>query len=361
MRSRRAPVVLVATVVAVLAAVSSGLAQTSTAESVDVVIAAEDAAALSMREIVVELIARLRLVAAVTFAPAVNPGELITPRAGAEPRVARVWVDLSKPDRATLYLVDREWERILIRHVRKMPGHEELAREAIGHILETAVDALAHGARIGITREEARAEIEKSSAALEPASPAAPREADQGARFEFGALYEAEVFAQNGVIAHGPVGGIYAGAARGTVRPGGWLTLQYRFPVVVEAAPLGVRLETFTARALATIDLALGGDLGVRFGAGPGVDVLHTSPRLEGSPGTMLRNSEDFAVVVARVSGVFFWSLTRNVAIALMVSCDLDPTGSRYVALVDGVATPVLSPWPVRPAFSLGVTFQPFL
>ena len=100
----------------------SSFAQTSSREAVDVVIAADDVTAPDMRAVVVELIERLGLATTVTFAPGVNAVELITPVAGAQPRVARVWIDLSKPERATLYLVDHDWERILIRHVRKMPG-----------------------------------------------------------------------------------------------------------------------------------------------------------------------------------------------------------------------------------------------
>jgi len=339
---------------------ASSLAQTSSGEAVDVVIAADDVSAPAMRAVVIELIARLHLATNVTFAPGVNAAELITPRAGAEPRVARVWVDLSKPERATLYLVDRDWERILIRHVRKLPGHEELAREAIGHILETAVDALAHGARIGVTREEARLEFERSAPVEAPPRPALTQVAP-GPRLEFGAMYEAELYAQGAVVATGPTGSFYVGGPRGTLRPGGWLTLQYRLPTIVDEAPLGVRLEGGTGRALATIDLAVRPRLAVRFGAGLGIDVLHTSPRLESSPGTTRGTDEDFVVLVARVSGGASWSLSADLALTLIVSCDLDPSGTRYVVAVDSVTVPVLSPWPVRPALALGVTWQHIL
>jgi hypothetical protein len=346
---------------ATTAAGAPSAAQTTGEASVDVVIVSDAGSAPAMRAVVVELIARLRLAATVTFAPSVNPVELINPVPGAEPRMARVWIDLSKPDRATLYLVDREWERILIRHVRKMPGHEEIAREAVGHILETAVDALAHGARIGITREDARAEIEKASAPVESGPTSAPAPAAPGPRLEFGAMYEAELYATGGVVAHGPGGSFYVGRWGGAVRPGGWLTLQYRLPVIVDAAPVGVRLDGATARALAAIDLAVSRWLAVRLAAGAGVDVLHMTPRLEGAPGTTRGTDEDFALVVGRLSGGLSWSPTTGVALVLVVSCDLDPSGSRYVGLVDGSRAAVLTPWPVRPALSVGVSFEPFL
>jgi hypothetical protein len=339
----------------------SSFAQTTGREAVEVVIAADDASAPAMRAVVVELIGRLRLPVTVALAPGVNAAEVITPRAAAEPRVARAWIDLSKPERATLYLVDSDWERILIRHVRNLPGHEELAREAVGHILETAVDALAHGARIGVTREEARAEIEKASAPVTPLVAPTPSATGPGPRLEFGAAYEAELYAQGGLVANGPVGTFYVGAPRGKLRPGGWLTLQYRLPVIVDTLPIGVRLDGVTARALAAIDFAVAPRLEVRLGAGAGVDVMHMTPRLEGSPGTVRGNDEDFVVVVARVSGGVLWSLSANVALSLIVSCDLDPSGSRYVAVAADLLEPVLSPWSVRPALSLGLAVQHFL
>jgi hypothetical protein len=336
----------------------SSFGQPSSVGAVDVVIAADDASGgQAMRAVVAELIARLGLAATVTFASSVNAAEVITPQAGVEARLARAWIDLSKPERVTLYLVDRDWERVLIRHVQKMPGHDELAREAIGHILENAVDALAHGARIGTAPDEARSENEGAQPSVRPPAPAAPIAARAGSapHWELGALYEGELYAPRGVIANGPAAVLYIGARPGTVRPGAWLTVQYRLPMIVDTAPLGVRLDGGTVRALAAVDLAVNERLSIRFGAGVGIDAMHMTPRLEGKPGTTLDRDEDFALVVARASAGGQWRVSRRLAIALTLSCDLDPSGTRYGVLVDGAQETVLSPWPVRPALSLGV------
>ena len=130
--------------------------------------------------------------------------------------------------------------------------------------------------------------------------------------------------------------------------------------MVVDAEPLGVRLEGFSVRALAVLDWGLGDQLAVRVGAGAGFDVVHKSPRLEGSsPGTMRGSDEDFALFIARASAAVLWSFSSHLSLALMLSSDIDTSGSHYVTL--GVAAPVLSPWPVRPALALGMTIQPFL
>jgi hypothetical protein len=129
----------------------------------------------------------------------------------------------------------------------------------------------------------------------------------------------------------------------------------------VDAAPLGVRLDTVTARALATIDLAAGTRLTFRLGAGVGVDAVHVTPRSEGSLGTKRAGDEQFALIVGQLGAALSWSMSPVFGLSFMAICDFDPSGSRYVALVGAARTPVLSPWPVRPALALGVTFLRFL
>jgi hypothetical protein len=359
MRAWREAVAL-ATLVLGVAFASPSFAQPSVDQAVDVVIAAGDADAQAMRAVVAELIGRLRLTANVSFSTGVIAAEVITPRAGAEPRTARAWIDLTQPERVTLYLVDRDWERVLVRHVRKVTGHDELAREAIGHILETAVDALAHGATIGVAREQVGSDEPQAPPSLPSASLApglAPPRAAGPPHGEIGAAVESEMLASD-VVATGPAADVYIGADRGRLRLGGWLTLQYRLPVVVNAAPLGVRLDGASLRALATVDAPAGKRLAFRFGIGAALDATHMTPRLEGKPDTMVAKDQDFAVLVARISAGAVARLSAHLVLTFTVSCDVDPSGTRYVALVQGTETTVLSPWPARPALSLGIAIR---
>jgi hypothetical protein len=335
--------------------------------AVDVVVVGSEAEAKPMRAVAEELLSRLGVDEAITFAARVDPAEVINPRAGAEPRVARAWIDLSRPDRATLYLVDREWERVLIRHLRKTPGHEELAREAMGHILENAVDALLHGARIGVVREEARRELEEARSPAPPPDGSAPPSAavppeaatppppSQRLGLEWGALYEAELYADGGVITHGPAATLVVGPREGTLRPALWLTLQYRLPLQIDAQPLGVRLDAGAARALAAVDAEVGKRVALRFGVGGGVDAIHMTPLTESGLQVNRAIDQTFAVVVARSSAGLAYALSPRIAIVSVVSCDLDLSGTRYVSVVDGSPTAALSPWTLRPALSIGV------
>ncbi len=145
------------------------------------------------------------------------------------------------------------------------------------------------------------------------------------------------------------------------MRPGGWLSLDYSFPLTVDALPLGLRLEEGGGRALATIDRSVGARLTLRIGAGVGVDIVHVTPRLDGTAQTTPGNEETFALFVARASVRLLWCFSPSLGLTVAASVDVDPSGSRYVALVNGAATPVLSPWPVRPAISLGLAIQQLL
>ncbi|MCL2448394.1 MAG: hypothetical protein FWD17_05555 [Polyangiaceae bacterium] len=332
-------------------------------ETVDVVVVGDDSETTAMRSVVEELLARLGVAARITSSAHVDPNEVITPPLHPDPRVARAWVDLSSPARATLYVVDREWERILVRHVRTTPGRDELAREAMGHILENAVDALLHGARIGVVRDDVASEIElphpvaePGPAPIEPASapPVRPPPLPFGIAVHGGVAYEAELYASGGIVTHGPAATLFATTRSGSIRPALWLTLQYRLPLIADAVPLGARIDSGALRALAAIDATVGRRVSARFGLGAGVDVVHLAPRIDGGGQVTPAADQVFAVFVARASVGLRIEVTRHLAGTMALSGDLDPYGTKYVTLVNGAPVAVLSPWAVRPALSFG-------
>jgi hypothetical protein len=346
----------------VVCATASAADRTGT-NAVDLVLVGPDAQVSPMRAVSEELLARLGVAATVTFAAEVDPADVVNPRPGAEPRVARAWIDLSHPDRVTLYLVDRDWERVLVRHLPRMQGHDELAREAVGHVLETAVDALLHGARIGVVRDDAQRELEVPPSSTPPAvsskaplpGPAPPAERFGRLRLEGGAGYEAALYASGGVVTQGPEAMLLVSTGGGPLRPALWLTAQYRIPLRIDAHPLGVRLEGAAARALAAVDATVSRRVSLRLGAGAGVDVLHMSPLLESGSHASAAGDQSFAVIVGRASLGLRFSLAPHVSMASTLSCDLGFGDGRYVTIVNGAATAALSPWTVRPALSLAV------
>jgi len=321
--------------------------------AVDVVIAGDDSQAAQMQGVAEELVQRLGVVTRIARAQHVEARDVIVPRPAAPAAVARAWIDLTQPERATLYLVDEQWERILIRHVPETRGKEELTREEVGHILETAVDALLHGSRIGITREEARSSIAPSPPP--PPPPARPATV----HFEGGVYYAAQVFSTDAALTHGPLVSLLAardtGPHTGPVRPGLMLTAQVRFPVEVDQNPVGVRIDSGAFRVLAVADRALGEKISLRLGLGGGVDLLHYAPRIESSAASAAPDST-FLEPILQATGAMRVHLLREAVLSAGLALDFAPTGSRYIAVVGQETRVVLSELAVRPGVVVGVT-----
>ncbi|MFO0571916.1 MAG: hypothetical protein U0263_40200 [Polyangiaceae bacterium] len=131
-----------------------------------------------MEHALAEPLGRLAVNVRSSRADAVDPKSVIDPSADRSDAFVRVWVDVSASDHVTLYFVDAAWERILVRHVPTPNALDEVEREEIAQIVRSAVEALLGGAKLGITRDEARAELlpkpSHESPAPPPPAPKAP-------------------------------------------------------------------------------------------------------------------------------------------------------------------------------------------
>jgi hypothetical protein len=345
--------------------------ETTSDQVVDVAIAASDAEAPQMQSVVEELLARLSMTVNVTRVERVDAAEVVNPHAG-PPRLARVWLDLTRPDRATLYLVSSDWQRILVRHLPKVAGHDELAREQLGHIVETAIDALAHGASLGVTREDASRELgivparppslvpappspRVDRAVSPPPSPASPAPA---LRLEPGLIYDAQLFAGGPNVAHGPALSLFVGSSGAGVRFGGWLTAQYRLPLEQDGMPLGMRIESGSLRLLASIDVPVRDVLIWRFAAGGGADYVHVVPVAVPGAAAATNDLPDQVIFVARAVVASRVALGSSVALLAGLSCDFDPNETRYLVAHGSSPEVVLQPWPVRPSVFAGLTLR---
>jgi hypothetical protein len=75
--------------------------------------------------------------------------------------LARVWLDLSDPKRAVLYIANATHDRFLVRVVPAEGGYGEVTQESLTTIVESVVDALVTGGQIGVDRAEATRKIEE--------------------------------------------------------------------------------------------------------------------------------------------------------------------------------------------------------
>jgi hypothetical protein len=340
-----------------LASAGGAAAQTTeeNPQGVFLFVAASDADAAAIERVVRELLMRLHVEVHVARVGRVDPSDVVTPQSPITPALARVWVDLTGDGPATLYVVDGPWERVLVRHVERVS--DEMMREEVGHILETGVDALLHGGRIGVEKgdlaQAKNAEAKALAPQLEKApAPAPPTPALRG---EVGLLYEAQLFGPGGIIRQGPELSLVASTQAGSLRAGIWITGQVRIPVVVNDAVVALRFDSLATRALAALDLPVATRTSLRFAVGGGLDFDHIAPRLGTDPTAQLTAAESVVLPVARASVGVGFRLVPHADLHVGLASDFDFSGTRYSALRGGAEELVFAPFAVRPALYLGV------
>jgi hypothetical protein len=319
------------------------------------VVAADPREARELGQVVTELLGRLTVEIEVLRVERLDFGEIArpTPATPETPSyLARLFVDLREPSRAVLWFVDPRHDRILVRQLDRTAGSEELLREELGHILETSTEGLLAGAEIGLPR----AQVVPTMLEAKPSGPAhASAKRSERSRFQIAALYEVEGFASPARVVHGPEASVFVRVTHAAPSFGVWLTGQYRWPVHVDASPVGARLEGGALRALLALDVPVRGRVTLRFALGAGTDLVALAPESSESGGVSLAESRflAFAALKAAIGvelraspWVCFWG---------RLGADLDPSGASYVFEKQSGENTVLRPWPVRPALAVGV------
>lgn len=380
-------VVTVATAAAMVAIV--GAARPASAEvsprEAEVVVAAEGAEGDALESVLRELLGRLPVRVTYGRAASVDPRDVVTPHAGARPLVARVWVDAAaggdggtgtapeppgaprRVPRATIYIVDGAWERVLVRHVERGGAADEVAREKLAHIVEASVDALLAGATIGVTRAEATAAL-----GIELPPPDPPRtKRSKTPRVALGVGYDVALWGASetgGALAvgSGPTANVFAVPAGS--RFGVLTSAQLRFPVSEERERVGVRLESAAASVRGVAALANGPFGVLRAQLGVGIERVRIEPRRAdaaiGSAGAgSARDPGAVTLEPARavwtplVQAAATWSFPFGAGAELMCAAGVDVpvVTRRYFADRGGEEVVLLEGYAVRPAVSVAV------
>jgi hypothetical protein len=306
-----------------------------------------------------ELLARLDMQIEVRLVPRIDIAELRRALEPGERYFARVWISLSPSGRARLYLEHGASDRMLVREVAGDSSNPELAREELGHILQTAVDGLKAGEEVGAPRSDALKDMPAEDSIDVVRAPAVAEPTDEAPRIRvapsqplrFGPRYELSWLGDGAHWEDGP------GAVFAVAWPIGFeLSAYYRRPLKVEGAPVGVRLQTLSARALVTLQAWRGERAGIRLGAGAGVDFVRVSPVGEPGPDVELSDATWRNLAVARLQTSYALRAFRFMDVELTAGVDLDVNDTRYVFQNGAGELRVLDPWPVRPFVSLGAT-----
>jgi hypothetical protein len=316
----------------------------------------------AVAQVVRELLGRLAVDVRVAQVARIDVAAIAAPpRAdgAAEPPLARVWIDWRTAGRATLYLLDARHDRLLVRQVERPAGGEELAREELAHILETACEGLLAGGEVGVPRAgvvplllppPVRAPETVASSAPPPGDAAA-------ARLQIALLYEAAMLAPEAPLTHGPVVSVFVRARVRGLRWGLWSTAQLRVPVHAADQTVGVAMQTGALRALLAVERPLSRRTTVRGGVGGGVDLVRATPEATVADRVVLEGPRTLSFAVGRAALGIDLRLSARTALVGTLAADVDLTGQRYVFARGGGEQLVLRPWVVRPAASVGLAF----
>lgn len=322
-------------------------------EHVPIVTAASETESEELAVVLREVLHRIDIEPELSRAERVDAASIVQPPEVHGDALARVWIDLTSSKTVTLYLVDRTWERILIRNLTRRPDDWEVLRESIGQIVESTVEALRSGATIGVSREELlpkpppkRAAPPPPPPSPPPREPAPPRRAPL--RFSVGVSYRLSAFAPELPIVHGPAAAFRIESAGGW---GGVLSGQLRVPATSDGSPVAIRLDTIATRLLGTRSLPIG-RWALELGAGVGLDLTHVSPQIGSTAGPVsVSPPTTYADAVLSASIGLRFGFVRLCALL-----DAVPSNPAYTYRRNGQLEEALAPWPVRPGAALELT-----
>jgi hypothetical protein len=332
---------------------------------VEVVVSGDSSATAGVEVVVRELLARLPVVLHWSQARGIDPSQVLAPRAPDTEVVARAWLDLSSPARARIYVANALSGRFVLRVVPLRDGYDEIAREVLGHILESTVDAFLEGREVGVTREIAEREVADESAAPppapapRPAAPAPKASLSELTRIGVGLSYQATEVA-GGKVLHGPAIGIgVAFPVAKTVRFSASTALHYRLPLYWDSPSVGARFDGGTARFGAGIEGDVTRRVILRGQLGLGLDFVHLDPYVQDR--STAEAGPPFWVVspIATATLNLEAMLSTRIGLVVGAGCDVDLSIASYFVASGAGPTTVLSPWVARPLGTLGLVFRP--
>jgi len=277
----------------------------------------EDAAALD--EVVHELLDRLHVLTCTRRAASVEPAEILERPESPPPAIARVWIARTS-EGVRLYLVDSGWDRVLVRHVEQTGPLDEVAREELAHIVQSAVEALLSGATIGVARPEL-------------ARPR-PRPVELLARYT--------LRVQGGGL--GATHELGASAAltfsAGGVHPYGSLSIGYRLPSVVESTLVRIDVTAIAVRLEGGLAFPLLAATTLRATVGLGVDLLFVEPAAVAGVSIDPTESSRELAPLATIGVSVRQEFLAGIVGALGVGADIELLDTRFVVEEEEGAQP---------------------
>jgi hypothetical protein len=376
---RRAPLFAASVLAAEFVTSERALAESP---NVEIIATGDEAATSAIQSLVRDLLRDRSVAIRWTEAPSIDPREVLSRRAADSGLVARVWVDLSDPLGARLFVANAASDRFLVRIVPTAKGDldKKIENEAVAQIVSSSVEALLAGGTIGVTREVATRQVEgrlappavaePPPAEPPPGSSRSPLDAPSTTPRPSGpgdaAAIAGEVgafFALRG-LGTGPVVSLEPGLTATLEAPRRWpvrpiliLALQYDAPHDWTAATVGVRLEGAGGSVQAGLRAALGPRVSLQASIGAGPEGIHVTPQPAASAG--FRPESPFWVAAAILTtriGVEV-RLAGRLSVFSMAGCDVDTSGVQFNVNDRGKLSSDVVPWRVWPVVLLGASY----
>lgn len=371
------------------------------------VVASGNAADIAAVEVVVrELVARLPVELQWSTTTEIDLAQVLAQRTPDEHVVARAWLDLSDPTRARIYIANAQDRRFVVRVVPLSDGYDEVGREVVGHIIESAVDAFLSGAEIGVSREVAERQVsaealppapspppsdsasERQNSSTQPKAepclgqscPSAARttkleltravvsraplsaENERSERLRLGLLvsYQITEIAALPTVLHGPALGLgLALPLRRALRFSSLLALHYQLPLAWDSPSVGARVAGVTARLSAGLEGDIARHVLLRGLLGVGADFLHLAPYAEPTDSSA-RAGEPLwsgSTIIAAMLTLEIAATSRT-GLFIGAGCDANLKRPSYFVARDAQQTTVLSPWVFQPTATFGLAFR---
>lgn len=293
----------------------------------------------------------------ITSVPDVDFGQLVATPAdtGDGAPLARVWLDGRDHDRALLFLMPRQGDRVLVRKIDLAAGFDEVVLAQIAYIIERAVASLLLSQPIGVPQSEARDAV---AAVLPARPPAAAAEAPAGS------LYRLGVFGGVGTWSSAAVAVARVGLEGALERSGGGRRLGLTASVVADPGfHVGPADRDLLVRSLAVHLYLTATWRGGRYGAagiavGPALIVTRVEPTLTAASSLLPVTSTPRTDLDPGLGVAVRWELPlgRRASVFLAALLDVMPLRARYAATVQTQDQLLFSPWALRPGLVLGFT-----
>jgi hypothetical protein len=335
-------------------------ASDSKAPIVAIVAAGEPRTTHAIEVILRELLARLPVEWTWSLAPRIRAPEVLAAVTADSVVSVRVWMDLSDDGRAKIYVVHVSSDRFIVRVIPLEHGYDEVAREALVQIVESAVYAFLAGGNVGATREVAEEQVRRATPdATNPSSPSSAVPLRDGAavdrhRLTLTVAYEVAAAASAPVFFQGP--GLAVTGSFGDpwlVRFVASASARYRVPFRWDSPSVGTTLEGGTLRVTAGGEVAVGRSVILRALAGAGPDVTYVRPHAIASGFVAASPFWEVAPVLTVLANGNV-TLLHRLELELGLGIDFDVSHTRYDLTQAGQSTHVLSPWQVHPFVYLG-------